>query len=579
MTISEFDVSGVVVDVANGDGLLCTVKIYDIAENLVLEKSQRIQGVETSLQFDIRLPGLPAEYTAKAVIGGSYPCEAVPVTKVLYSDVYSESRVSGIFVAPEQSSRTSAEEWNAAMQNMRDIGIDNVIIQYCHQSDSLHGRQAYFHYAQEDTVHDTAQYPLRRDQIEYILSAAQKCDIKVYLGLQLAEREWFDEKMYKSSDWLREQYIFSVELANSLWDFFGNQYNDTIVGWYLPFEFMSNSDFSPYMSQLTYEYYRPLTDKLKSSKRFGDLTVIISPLIYQGDDIGVWQKNLETVLSDSQIDILAIQDGIGYGTQDHESVVVWFRLARKIVDEVNSEHGKSVSLWGNCENYSRLRNPNETDPIERIKPMSISKFITSLDVIRPYTDKIVTFSIHRWDTEMLQCGNTDVNRSYYEAYKRYHATGEKPVSKSDGYYVNIYTTQGASVTFNPQAGAGLTDGFASDPAVWEEYKGISTDNGVPFIMEIRFDDPTAISSVTSHFYEDAAAAIALPKEIIYEYLVRSGDNDEKITYFTFHIAGLSPSGSTALSRVSLSEPVMADGVRLTIVPEVEWTFIDDIWIE
>ena len=52
-----------------------------------------------------------------------------------------------------------------------------------------------------------------------------------------------------------------------------------------------------------------------------------------------------------------------------------------------------------------------------------------MDVVAPYVDKLITFSIHRWDTVMLESSYIDVNSSYYEAYKHYYLTGRKPVER------------------------------------------------------------------------------------------------------------------------------------------------------
>lgn len=97
--------------------------------------------------------------------------------------------VHGLFIATELSSDVTAQEWERSLQDMVEIGIDTMIVQYSFQTDSISGNQAYFNCHQEDTVFSSASHPARRSQIGRILAAAKKADMKVFLGLQLAERE------------------------------------------------------------------------------------------------------------------------------------------------------------------------------------------------------------------------------------------------------------------------------------------------------------------------------------------------------------------------------------------------------
>jgi len=300
--------------------------------------------------------------------------------------------------------------------------------------------------------------------------------------------------------------------------------------------------------------------------------------MYRDDDIGAWKKNLSTVLSGSQIDIVAPQDGIGFGTQSHATVGAWFRASREAVDEVNNVTGKSIRLWGNCENYVRQRNPNETDFIELLRPMSINKFIDSMEMAAPHVEKLITFSIHRWDAAQSFNKYMGINRSYYEAYRRYFETGIRSESKTDGYFVAINHMWGWDMMFHDYADTGLTDGLSTGP-YWKQFKGISSQYNEPFTLEIRFDDPTLISEITTNFYQDPESNIALPREIEYQYLVRTGDYGQIFNFF--NIGVFTPVGveETVKLSVALPSPALVDGIIIKITPSDEWTFLDDIWVE
>lgn len=482
------------------------------------------------------------------------------------------NRVSGVFVAPELSSTTTSAEWDDSLRSMAAIGVDTVIIQYTLQTDSVRGNQAYFPYSRRDTV--SGSLPARRQQTGHILAAAKKHGFKVFLGLQLAEREWFDENRYQQDNWLNQQCQLSISLADELWKLFGELYKGVIAGWYLPFEFESTPEYYGYFTRLATDYYSPVTTYLKNDARFGSLPVMISPLMYWSDNKTIWQNNLKTVLTGSRIDIVAPQDGIGFGTQTHQTIGDWFRVCRQAVDEVNKSGAGHVRLWGNCENYVRLRNPQEPDSYERLKPMSIHKFISSLDIAAPYVENLISFSIHRWDTAQSSSVK-ELNRPYYEAYKRYYTSGKRPQNLADGYYVAI-RSEGA-VTFHDQAKAQLTDGFAAS-GNWDQFRGIRT-NGGPFTLEIRFDDPVSISRVASQYYQNATFGIALPYQVRYQYLVRSGSYDEQFTYRDIMIDRPSGNNSILRSQAALKTPIKADGIRITVTPSSEWTFLDDIYID
>lgn len=581
LSINNVKASNISVKIEGGSGCLCMVTACDASGAVIASASHYVAGDSEIADIGLELPPTPAIYSVRAFLFDSdmmLRCKTSAVTAAMYSDIVSSSHVSGLFIAPELSSEATEEQWMASLQSMADIGIDTLIVQYCYQSDSRYGHQAYFHFdADEDTVSDADLYPRRRDQISYILSAAQKLGMKVYLGLQIAEYEWFDRDSYQDIEWLHKECRFSMELADSLWSSFGVQYGDTVAGWYLPFEFESGEEYYPYFEQLTQAYYSPLTSALK--EKYSELSIMISPLNYKSDSKTAWQNNLELVLGGSQIDIIAPQDGIGYGTQNHDTLSEWWVVTRAAVDNVNRSQSHSISLWGNCENYARLRNPNESNYTERIKPMSISKFITSLDVAAPYTDKLVSFSLHRWDTKLSDDSAVGVNQPYYEAYKRYYVTGQKPVSLAEGYFVDIFAKQNGTLRFNATANAGLTDGAAADPDDWHEYRGIGIDGGETFVMQILFDDTIHISRVSSNYYEDLSSAVVLPVSVKYEYLLRSGENDEIFTYTQFYEEPFADAKGITASVAVLDAPTQADGIRITVSPGGEWTFLDDVLVK
>lgn len=582
LSISRVEGDAVSLEIRNGKAGFCAVVARDRAGDPAGIAVEAVAEGKNELTMALTVPDTPALYRLQAYLLDEkmqLVCSSQPKEAALRSDTVSDSRVTGIFAAPELSSEATQEQWKNALRSMKEIGIDTVIVQYSLQQERDRGLQAYFPYKEKDSVHDAGKYPLRRKQVEYILSAASEAGMKVFLGLQLAEEEWFHQDMFQDAQWLDEQYQLSVELADALWSAFGGRYEKTIAGWYLPFELESDEAYHAYYKQIVEKYYAPLTSALKGHSKYGHLDLMISPMMCRSDDIAVWKEMVSYILSNSQIGIIAPQDGIGYGTQTHDSLEAWFQATRNAVNSARSDTGREIALWGNCENYARLQDREEPDPLALTMPMSIRKFIDSMDIAAPYVDKLITFSIHRWDVSMEDSSAVELNKPYYEAYRRFYTSGNKPQGKAEGYYVNIYAKGGASLQFNQYAQGGLTDGFSTDPDNWKEYVGVKTSGEEPFVMEIAFDDSISLQRIVSNYSEDKAADIGIPERVNYEYFVRSDEDDPAVQYFPFYLETFPDAKGITRSVATAAKPVTADGIRITVTPSAGWTFLDEIWVD
>lgn len=579
LRITLAQASDVSVEITNSPGGMCLVTAFDETGAVAATAMQPVDPAESVVSLELPLPDTPAVYTMRAYLMDENMeplCISAPKTAPMYSKTASSSRVSGVFIAPRLSSRATQQQWYNALSDMKALGVDTVIIQYACECDPSYGVRTYFPYGEPDG--DVASS--RQQQIQWILSAASTLEMQAYLGLQLAETEWFHQDMYQDVQWLRTQCQLSAQLADALWDAFGQTYRGCISGWYLPFEVESSQEYHPYYRQITEEYYAPLTSALKSHSEYGNLDIMISPMSCRTDDIDIWQDAARLMLTGAQIDIFAPQDGIGYGTQTHDTIGRWFQANRQAVDAARAETGRDIALWANCENYARLQNPNEFDPIERRKPMSIGKFIQSLDLVAPYVEKLITFSIHRWDVSLTDSSDVEVNRSYLEAYRRFCSSGIKPTGIAEGYYVSVQPVESdAALTLNRFAQSGLTDGFAVDSDDWVGYRGIGSPEREAFTMEIRFDDPVEIRQIESHYLAAPDADIGLPEKVEYEYFIRAGKNDDILTYTSFYVDTFPDAEKITGSIAALATPTVVDGIRITVFPGCEWTFMDEIWVE
>ena len=338
--------------------------------------------------------------------------------------------IDGMFACFELTAPMSAgnlkpwgqAEWSDALAKMAAVGMDKVIVQY---TAMYYGKDTkYFFYPQTfDTGQKQPDY--RAVQCEYLLKAAKDNNMKVYMGLQLAEDLWFFEQSrgFTDEDFLKDSAEFSIGLAEDLWKVFGSKYGSVIEGWYLPFEFTNNENNAASATKLSEQYYTPVTAALKELTP-GKLTMS-SPLVYTNllieptkAEIDRFKEFFTIIWESSQLDIMAPQDGCGWESTVKEGLPPWYKAMAEVRDSINPERAKKgfgqAMLWNNPESYS----------MNGVNPMPTRRLIENISIIKQYVDKNVSFSIHRFIPMAKDlCGADADSGYYYNAYKYYIETG------------------------------------------------------------------------------------------------------------------------------------------------------------
>ena len=338
--------------------------------------------------------------------------------------VRDDNFLSGMFVVPDlvaplqPDGKTvwSQTQWNSAALSLKEAGMDKLIIQYSSQYWS-HANKTFF-YNQTFTSGGAQPY-YQQQQISYALAAAKANGMKVYLGLQIAEDMWFSNMSdgFTDAGFLTASETFSENLAANLWHTYSGQYADTIEGWYLTFE-LNNREVPQAASQrMISGYFAPVTAYLKTLTP--GKPIMISPFVISRlgqtpspAELGVWKSMCKSLWEQTDLDIIAPQDGCGWEWNVRETLVPWYSALYDAMHEANVTRelaGKpAAQIWNNAESYN----------MNGVNQMPVKRLLANIDEVRDYVSLSVSFSLHYFvPLPGNTCGVDPDNQKYYDAYK------------------------------------------------------------------------------------------------------------------------------------------------------------------
>jgi Domain of unknown function (DUF4434)/F5/8 type C domain/Domain of unknown function (DUF5109) len=258
-----------------------------------------------------------------------------------------------------------------------------------------------------DSGADTTVYPsglsgytqsTSTDVVGRILTAADTAGLKEYLGLQV-NNDWWTNYANDAS-WLDGQATLSTELAKDLYDKYGT--HTSFAGWYLPFE-VDNWNFTTSASWSNMEsYYTTVADYLHSLTP--GLPVIIAPFFNTSGGLtsSQWTTMWESILSNSPIDVIALQDGIGDGHATNAQLATWYSATKAAITDASP----NTQLWADTETYNTS-----------FEPQSIGTVVSDMTQEEPYVSDFLSFSYDHYDSPL------QVSPYYDQTYRDYLSTG------------------------------------------------------------------------------------------------------------------------------------------------------------
>ncbi len=310
-------------------------------------------------------------------------------------------KIEGSFYQPfERVNKTSTQldwdrdHWKQELNWMKEVGMDLLIIQFC-----VYEGRAYY---------PTTLYPQagHNDQVENILSEAEKIGMKVMVGLTLDNQWW---KGINSEEYIQQELAMNKKLAKDLWDKYGHY--KSFWGWYIPHE-IDDWGAEP-------ENVRQLISKL-----LGELSASLKELT-PGKPIGIapyysmrmtpeayenwWIKTLES----SGIDIVMLQDGVGCHRPDMEKEITpYFQALASACRKTN------VHFWTDLEIFNQIHcHPVDDWPVEKWDaiPADMGRIARQIELQEPWVEKIVIFEFTHYMSP--QMGENE--KTLYKDYKNY----------------------------------------------------------------------------------------------------------------------------------------------------------------
>jgi hypothetical protein len=258
-----------------------------------------------------------------------------------------------------------------------------------------------------DSGADTTVYPsglsgytqsTSTDVVSRILTAADNAGLKEYLGLQV-NNDWWTNYANDSS-WLSGQATVSTELAQDLYGKYGT--HKSFAGWYLPFE-VDNWNFTTTTSWSTMaSYYTTVAGYLHNLTP--GLPVIIAPFFNTSGGLtsSQWTTMWESILGNSPIDVVALQDGIGDGHATTSQLATWYAATQAAITAASP----NTRLWADTETYNTS-----------FEPQSVGTVVADMQAEQPYVSDYLSFSYDHYDSPL------QVSPLYDQTYRDYLSTG------------------------------------------------------------------------------------------------------------------------------------------------------------
>jgi hypothetical protein len=278
---------------------------------------------------------------------------------------------TGTFTQPWTVDRYTPEMWEVEFAAMQALGINLWIYQWV-----------------GDSKNKTTIYPTRLagytqssslDQVEVALSLGKKHGVQVFLGLVFNDEWW--QKGGSDRQWLLQEAGEMKAVASELYANYYLRYPDTFAGWYINWE-MDN--YAGYNRRAKHKANMIEALQLVSAHLEGlnpALPTSIASFFNAagGASAQEYGQFWFDVLSQTDVDILMLQDGIGVDHADLDELPEWYQ------NVCAGARAAGKSCWSDLENFA-------TGPDGSFIPAPSERVIKQHQIAARYVDRIVTFS-------------------------------------------------------------------------------------------------------------------------------------------------------------------------------------------
>jgi len=283
-----------------------------------------------------------------------------------------------------------AAAWTRELDAMREAKLRVIVLQY-HRN----GDQRYFFDESAGS-----------DGTDIILDYADKHHMDVFMGLY-TDQAWWKQCLQKA--YLDATSATSMKLAERLWRRYGH--HRSFVGWYLPSETWDRSYSDDQVVRFR-DFFRRLSDHCRAQSPAAPKPVAISPFFEARIPPEQVEKTYTDLLTESGIDIVMLQDGIGarqWGDEVASKIVPYFRAFR------NACLSAGVELWSNLECFQILGDQSNSPPGKFI-PAHVERIARQMVAAAPFVQRFVTFDFFHYMSPYRNEQARQLNEQYLERF-------------------------------------------------------------------------------------------------------------------------------------------------------------------
>ena len=321
----------------------------------------------------------------------------------------------------------SYDRMRTHLQNMYDVGIDTLILQWTFENTSDGVVSVFFEDGFDVSKKAQGFDDSGSELLETILKAAESIGVKVFIGLN-ENAEWWQTSV-TSRTWIENQADIGLDGAKQMYDKYKSLYPNAFCGWYFVFEFYNLQAPESLLDNAAYllNLYRDGLYEIDP-----DMPMMLSPYISaSGASPENTQKLWTYVFGKTNFksgDIFCCQDSVGAGHITIDRLDAYYSAIKNAVDTK-----EGLKFWANNECFTQT--DWSTAPLDR--------FIEQLNISTKYVEAHITFAYSHY-------ANPDTGKTgYHLAYKTYYETGKIPettLKKPDVTYTA--DSSGATVKIN-----------------------------------------------------------------------------------------------------------------------------------
>ncbi len=284
-------------------------------------------------------------------------------TTIIAGNGSTSAYINGTFIDFWNKTSWTDSQWDTHMQEMKEIGIKILFIQYTAYNEYL--------WTNSENTYSTIKY---ENALSNLFKSAEKNNIKVFTGLYFNENFWSNTT---NTSELNIHVQRSKKLADDIWQAF--KHNKAFAGWYIsheaaPYYYNSENNFNILKNNLINplsSYCKEISDKPVTTTVFFNENLT---------DISTFRTFMKRMGS-CNLDLILLQDGIGVNHCTVNNLDSYFQAANKGLYTDSNYEG---AFWADIETFK----PDNT-------PENFSTLKQKLDISANYVRRIITYQYYK----------------------------------------------------------------------------------------------------------------------------------------------------------------------------------------